>query len=70
MGSLAESMGISTSMAMWIAVAQLPVMMGLVLHYPTVRIDIFSTGFNQSLSLSLSFAKKNTHVAHVRLLHT
>lgn len=44
MGPFAESMGISTGMAMWIAVAQLPVMMGLALHYPTVRVDLFSTG--------------------------
>lgn len=36
-------MGVSTGMAMWIAVAQLPVMMGLALHYPTVRVDVFAT---------------------------
>ena len=41
MGPCAESVGITTGVAFWLAVAQLPVMMGLVLHYPTVRIDIF-----------------------------
>ena len=44
MGPFAESLGVSTGMAMWLAVAQLPVMMGLALHYPTVRVDLFSTG--------------------------
>jgi hypothetical protein len=44
MGPFAESMGISTGMAMWLAVAQLPVLMGLALHFPTVRVDLFSTG--------------------------
>ena len=43
MGPFAESMGLSTGMAMWIAVAQLPVAMGLALHYPTVRIDMYNT---------------------------
>ena len=43
MGPFAESMGMSTGMAMWIAVAQLPVLMALALHYPTVRVDLFST---------------------------
>ena len=43
MGPFAESMGMSTGMAMWLAVAQLPVLMALALHYPTVRVDLFST---------------------------
>lgn len=44
MGPFAESLGVSTGMATWLAVAQLPVLMGLALHYPTVRVDVFSTG--------------------------
>jgi hypothetical protein len=43
MGPLADSMGISTGVAMWLAVVQLPVMMGLVLHFPTVRVDMYGT---------------------------
>lgn len=43
MGPFAESLGLSTGMATWIAVAQLPVAMGLALHYPTVRIDMYNT---------------------------
>ena len=49
MGPFAESLGVSTGMAMWIAVAQLPVLMGLALHYPTVRVDLFSTGVRLAL---------------------
>jgi hypothetical protein len=36
-------MGINTPMAFWISVAQLPIMVGLALHYPTVRIDVYDT---------------------------
>ena len=43
MGPLADSLGLTTGVAMWLAVVQLPVIMGLVLHYPTVRVDLFST---------------------------
>lgn len=52
MGPLAESMGVSTSMAMWLAVAQLPIMMGLALHYPTVRVDTFATSVRTVLDPS------------------
>ena len=44
MGPLADYFGFSSSVAFWLCVAQLPLMIGLVLHYPTVRIDLFSTG--------------------------
>ena len=42
LGPCAETMGMTTGVAFWLAVAQLPVMMGLALHYPTVRIDMFT----------------------------
>lgn len=44
LGQCAETMGVTTGIAFWLAVAQLPVMMGLVLHYPSVRIDVFVPG--------------------------
>lgn len=43
MGPLADSLGVTTGVAMWLAVVQLPLMMGMVLHYPTVRVDLFTT---------------------------
>jgi hypothetical protein len=43
MGPFADALGINTGVAFWLCVAQLPVMVGLALHYPTVRIDLFST---------------------------
>ncbi len=49
MGPLGDSLGLSTGTAMWLAVAQLPVLMGLALHYPTVRLDVFSTGVRLAL---------------------
>ena len=52
MGPFAESMGLSANMAMWLAVVQLPVTMGLALHYPTVRIDVFSTTVRTVTDLS------------------
>jgi hypothetical protein len=49
MGPFAESLGMSTGVAMWIAVAQLPMVMGLALHYPTVRVDVFATSIRTAL---------------------
>ncbi len=43
MGPFADALGINTGVAFWLCVAQLPVMVGLALNYPTVRIDLFST---------------------------
>lgn len=52
MGHCAESMGFSSSMAMWLAVVQLPVMLGLAMHYPTVKVDVFSTAVRTVPDLS------------------
>lgn len=49
LGPFAESMGLSSAAVMWICVAQLPVIMAMALHYPTVRIDMFSTSIRTAL---------------------
>lgn len=44
LGPCAETMGVTTGLAFWLSVAQLPVMIGLALHYPTVRVDLYVAG--------------------------
>jgi hypothetical protein len=59
MGPLADAMGINIALAFWIAVAQLPVMVGLALHYPTVRIDLYDT----SIRLAVDSSTNQTAIA-------
>jgi hypothetical protein len=59
MGPLADAMGINIALAFWIAVAQLPVMVGLALHYPTVRVDLYDT----SIRLAVDSSTNQTAVA-------
>jgi hypothetical protein len=54
LGPCADSFGININMAFWLCVAQLPIMVGLALHYPTVRIDLFSTGIRTAFDPSIN----------------
>lgn len=42
LGPCAEAMGLSAMMVFCIGVAQLPVMIGLAMHVPSVRVDLYS----------------------------
>ena len=42
LGPCAEAMGLSVMMVFCIGVAQLPVMIGLAMHSPSVRVDMYS----------------------------
>ena len=42
LGPCAEAMGLSAMMVFCVGVAQLPVMIGLAMHVPSVRVDLYS----------------------------
>ena len=43
LGPCAEAMGLSVMMVFCIGVAQLPIMIGLAMHLPSVRVDMYSS---------------------------